>query len=108
LVLSRSLPTCFCSSFACKTTATSEIYTLSLHDALPISCNIDKNGQGPAWANSLFEDNAEYGFGMKLAENYKTNHLLSVIEANKSDCEPELQSLLDEYVASKGDRKSVV
>lgn len=27
----------------------------------------DKNGRGPAWANSLFEDNAEYGFGMRLA-----------------------------------------
>ncbi|WP_027090390.1 pyruvate:ferredoxin (flavodoxin) oxidoreductase [Thomasclavelia saccharogumia] len=68
-------------------------------------CNIDKNGQGPAWANSLFEDNAEYGFGMKLAENYKTNHLLSVIDANKADCEPELQALLDEYVANKGNRE---
>lgn len=27
----------------------------------------DKNGRGPAWANSLFEDNAEFGFGMRLA-----------------------------------------
>jgi len=27
----------------------------------------DKNGKGPAWANSLFEDNAEYGLGMRLA-----------------------------------------
>jgi pyruvate-ferredoxin/flavodoxin oxidoreductase len=27
----------------------------------------DKNGMGPAWANSLFEDNAEYGLGMRLA-----------------------------------------
>jgi pyruvate-ferredoxin/flavodoxin oxidoreductase len=26
----------------------------------------NKNGQGPAWANSLFEDNAEYGFGLSL------------------------------------------
>ena len=26
-----------------------------------------KQGKGPAWANSLFEDNAEYGFGMRLA-----------------------------------------
>ncbi len=26
-----------------------------------------KEGRGPAWANSLFEDNAEYGFGMRLA-----------------------------------------
>ena len=27
----------------------------------------DENGKGPAWANSLFEDNAEYGYGMLLA-----------------------------------------
>ena len=29
-------------------------------------CTNDK-GQGPSWANSLFEDNAEYGYGMKVA-----------------------------------------
>jgi pyruvate-ferredoxin/flavodoxin oxidoreductase len=27
----------------------------------------NRDGRGPAWANSLFEDNAEYGFGMRLA-----------------------------------------
>lgn len=27
----------------------------------------DKDGRGPAWANSLFEDNAEYGYGMRVA-----------------------------------------
>ena len=27
----------------------------------------DKEGRGPAWANSLFEDNAEYGLGMAIA-----------------------------------------
>jgi pyruvate-ferredoxin/flavodoxin oxidoreductase len=27
----------------------------------------DRHGRGPAWANSLFEDNAEFGFGMRLA-----------------------------------------
>lgn len=31
----------------------------------------NKAGRGPAWANSLFEDNAEFGFGMKLALNKK-------------------------------------
>ena len=31
----------------------------------------NKEGRGPAWANSLFEDNAEFGFGMKLALNKK-------------------------------------
>jgi pyruvate-ferredoxin/flavodoxin oxidoreductase len=28
---------------------------------------VNKDGRGPAWANSLFEDNAEFGFGMRLA-----------------------------------------
>ena len=28
---------------------------------------VDRNGRGPAWSNSLFEDNAEFGFGMRLA-----------------------------------------
>ncbi|MDR1564547.1 MAG: pyruvate:ferredoxin (flavodoxin) oxidoreductase [Oscillospiraceae bacterium] len=30
---------------------------------------VNKEGKGPAWANSLFEDNAEFGFGMTLAQN---------------------------------------
>jgi pyruvate-ferredoxin/flavodoxin oxidoreductase len=28
---------------------------------------VDDNGRGPSWSNSLFEDNAEFGFGMRLA-----------------------------------------
>ncbi|RKY82421.1 pyruvate:ferredoxin (flavodoxin) oxidoreductase [candidate division KSB1 bacterium] len=35
----------------------------------------NKNGHGPAWANSLFEDNAEYGFGMRLAVNSNRKQL---------------------------------
>jgi pyruvate-ferredoxin/flavodoxin oxidoreductase len=30
---------------------------------------VNKQGQGPAWANSLFEDNAEYGFGLSIGAN---------------------------------------
>ena len=29
---------------------------------------VNKEGKGPAWCNSLFEDNAEFGFGMHLAQ----------------------------------------
>lgn len=29
-----------------------------------------KDGRGPAWSNSLFEDNAEFGYGMRMAVNY--------------------------------------
>jgi len=32
---------------------------------IPFATN--KDGRGPAWGRSLFEDNAEYGFGMMLA-----------------------------------------
>lgn len=34
----------------------------------------NKEGRGPAWANSLFEDNAEFGLGMKLAVNVQAEH----------------------------------
>ena len=34
----------------------------------------DKNGNGPSWANSLFEDNAEYGYGFKLAIEQEKKH----------------------------------
>ena len=40
----------------------------------------DKTGKGPAWANSLFEDNAEYGFGMRLAIDSNRSQLKSNVE----------------------------
>ncbi|MFO7734568.1 MAG: pyruvate:ferredoxin (flavodoxin) oxidoreductase [Candidatus Aminicenantes bacterium] len=42
---------------------------------------VNAEGQGPAWANSLFEDNAEYGFGMRLAVDASRRLLLTSIEA---------------------------
>ncbi|MEG0548980.1 MAG: pyruvate:ferredoxin (flavodoxin) oxidoreductase [Coprobacillus sp.] len=83
-------------------TGCSSIYTGSTPST---PCVIDENGQGPAWANSLFEDNAEFGFGMKLAENYKTKHLLEVIIAHKDNCEAELTEVLNKYVEVKGQRE---
>jgi len=47
-------------------TGCSSIYGAS---APSIPYTVNKNGQGPAWANSLFEDNAEYGYGMALGTN---------------------------------------
>ncbi len=37
-------------------------------------------GQGPAWANSLFEDNAEFGYGMLLASKQRRANLKEVVE----------------------------
>ena len=39
----------------------------------------DKAGRGPAWSNSLFEDNAEYGLGMRLALNQKRHSLKGLL-----------------------------
>ena len=40
----------------------------------------NKNGHGPAWANSLFEDNAEFGYGINLAYETRRNAVKSKIE----------------------------
>ncbi len=40
----------------------------------------NKDGRGPTWANSLFEDNAEYGFGMRLAVDANRKQLAATIE----------------------------
>lgn len=39
----------------------------------------DANGRGPAWSNSLFEDNAEYGLGMRIALNQKRENLYGLL-----------------------------
>ena len=39
-----------------------------------------KEGRGPAWANSLFEDNAEFGFGMRLAVEQNRDTLKTYVE----------------------------
>ena len=44
---------------------------------------VNKDGRGPAWANSLFEDNAEFGYGMATAVNARRNELKTAVEALK-------------------------
>ncbi len=41
---------------------------------------VNKEGKGPAWANSLFEDNAEFGLGMRISVNARRNELKSAAE----------------------------
>ena len=41
---------------------------------------VNAKGQGPAWDNSLFEDNAEFGYGMLLAQNAIRNRLKKQVE----------------------------
>ena len=64
---------------------------------------VNEEGHGPAWANSLFEDNAEFGFGMFLATAQRRakleENLLKVKEANPDKAE--LVAAIDEWVAGK-------
>ena len=64
----------------------------------------DADGNGVAWANSLFEDNAEFGYGMALARNYKKAILLKIMEDNLDTVEPELKKLFEDYLANNGNR----
>jgi len=41
---------------------------------------VSKNGRGPAWANSLFEDNAEFGLGMAMSMQARRGELKSAVE----------------------------
>ena len=41
---------------------------------------VNKEGRGPAWANSLFEDNAEFGYGMAVSINARRQEMKSVAE----------------------------
>ncbi len=64
----------------------------------------DEEGRGPAWANSLFEDNAEYGYGMLLA----TKQMRERIEGNMKallqlDIDENLREAFKEWLEYKED-----
>ncbi len=60
-----------------------------------IPYTVNKNGHGPAWANSLFEDNAEYGFGMRLAVDANRKQLLwNIDKVLKMEMKGELKKAL--------------
>ena len=51
---------------------------------------VNKKGFGPAWANSLFEDNAEHGYGMYLGQNAIRNSLIAKVkEVAAAECATE-------------------
>ena len=56
----------------------------------------NKDGHGPTWANSLFEDNAEYGLGMRLAVDANRRQLKSVFtKLLAKDVAPELKDAIN-------------
>jgi pyruvate-ferredoxin/flavodoxin oxidoreductase len=74
----------------------------SIYGGSAPSCpyTLNEEGHGPAWANSLFEDNAEYGFGMELAVTQRRDKLADIIRGVldggvSKDLQEALQGWLD-------------
>jgi len=70
----------------------------------------NKEGHGPTWANSLFEDNAEYGYGMSLAIHQKRERiemLMNQVLAKDCKCgddvSTELKAAFKDWIANKND-----
>ena len=65
---------------------------------------VNKAGKGPAWGNSLFEDNAEFGFGMKLAQDANRAALKNKLdEILASTDNADVKAAIDEYYATYED-----
>ncbi|MCF6247377.1 MAG: pyruvate:ferredoxin (flavodoxin) oxidoreductase [Desulfobacula sp.] len=68
----------------------------------PYCTNAD--GEGPAWASSLFEDAAEFGYGMMLATNTRKQTLTSKMEqALETDVSSEIKDALKGWIEGKDD-----
>ena len=72
--------------------------------ATPYTVNKD-SGRGPAWANSLFEDNAEHGLGMYLGQKTIRERLIAEVRemAASDKASAEFKAAADEYLATLND-----
>lgn len=67
--------------------------------AAPVSpYTTNEKGQGPAWSNSLFEDNAEYGYGMFLANQTRRKELADKINDVLDYVSDDLRELLEDWM----------
>ena len=77
----------------------------SIYGGSSPTCPYTKNeeGHGPAWANSLFEDNAEFGYGFNLAYGQRRAKLAEKIEALMNECEdwPEAKAACAEWLENR-------
>ncbi len=65
----------------------------------------DKNGRGPAWDNSLFEDNAEFGLGMRVGSERMRETVARLMREGLecSCCTSEMKALFEQWLANRGD-----
>ena len=64
---------------------------------------VDANGRGPAWSNSLFEDNAEFGYGFRIAIDKHSERAKELLVKFASEIG---QTLVDEIISAKQNDES--
>lgn len=74
---------------------------------------VNKDGHGPAWANSLFEDNAEYGLGMHIASTTirkrLENNIIKALDLDLGgEAKDALQDWLDNIDVGEGTRERAI
>ena len=79
-------------------TGCTSIYSGSF-PATPYTTN--ELGYGPAWANSLFEDNAEFGFGMQTAAETMRDRLQTVMVNNYEHMTEDQKALCEEWIVNR-------
>ena len=90
--------------FIANATGCSSIWGASA-PATPYTRN--KKGYGPAWQNSLFEDNAEFGLGMALGQKAIRNRLIEYVENIEKDTEnADLKNACQNYLDTVTDSTS--
>lgn len=90
--------------FIANATGCSSIWGASA-PATPYTKN--KKGYGPAWQNSLFEDNAEFGLGMALGQKAIRNRLIEYVEGIQKDTESaDLKTACQNYLDTVTDSTS--
>ncbi len=72
--------------------------------ATPYTVNRE-TGRGPAWANSLFEDNAEHGLGMYIGQKTVREKLIEKVRALNTPCD-ECKAIVDNYLNTVDDGKA--
>jgi pyruvate-ferredoxin/flavodoxin oxidoreductase len=60
----------------------------------------NSEGQGPAWANSLFEDNAEYGLGLAIGINKNRERIANMMIESKDKVSKETAEAFDNWIAT--------
>ncbi len=78
----------------------------SIYGGSAPSCpyTVNEEGHGPAWANSLFEDNAEFGFGMELGVSQRREKLADIIrETMNTDLSKDLKEAFELWLENMND-----